>query len=165
MQIFFFDRIKELVGLSAGEASDKINQEEATDFATYLMTEINNKGKQLVGKPSQVNFTPAILQSALVLYLRTKVGYKDQRKLLPLVMPSPSMVCRLLPVTPLNEGYSPKICGNFFDEYVVSNSLIIGHLVFDELKLKTGVFWRTSDHTVCGFAMLAPTRTPRFEQF
>jgi hypothetical protein len=144
--------IKELVGLSAGEASDKINEEEATGFAAYLMAEINNKGKQLAGRPSQVNFTPAILQSAVVLYLRSKVGYKDQRKLSPLVMPSPSTMSRLLRETRLNEGYSPKIYGNFFDEYVKRSSPVIGHLVFDEMKLKTGVFWRTSDHTVCGFA-------------
>jgi hypothetical protein len=86
--------IKELIGLAAGEASDQINEEEATG---YLMTEINNKGKQLSGKPtSQVDFTPAILQSAVVLYLRTKVGYKDKRELSPLVMPSPSTMGRLL---------------------------------------------------------------------
>jgi hypothetical protein len=37
--------IKELVGLSAGEDCDEINEEEASDFASYLMTEIDNKGK------------------------------------------------------------------------------------------------------------------------
>jgi hypothetical protein len=42
--------IKEVIGLSAGEASDKIHEEEATDFAAYLMAEINNKGKQLFGQ-------------------------------------------------------------------------------------------------------------------
>jgi hypothetical protein len=59
MQIFS-DRIKELVGQSVGEACDKINNEEASDFANYLMTEIDNKGKQLSGKPNQVNFIPVI---------------------------------------------------------------------------------------------------------
>jgi hypothetical protein len=37
--------IKELVGLSAGDACDKINAEEASDFAAYLMTEMDNKGQ------------------------------------------------------------------------------------------------------------------------
>jgi hypothetical protein len=135
-----------------GGDCDKINKDEASDFAAYLMTEIANKGKQLSGKPNQVEFTPAIFQTAVVLYLRSKVGYKDQRKLSPLVMPSTSTLDRLLRETRLNEGYSPKIYGNFFDEYVCRQSLVIGHLIFDEMKLKTGVFWRTSDHTVCGFA-------------
>jgi hypothetical protein len=144
--------IKELVGLSAGEDCDTINEEEASGFAAYLITEIDNKGKQLSGKPNQVEFTPAIYQTAVVLYLRSKVGNKDQRKLSPLVMPSTSTMDRLLRETRLNEGYSPKIYGNFFDEFVARSSPVIGHLVFDEIKLKTGVFWRTSDHTVCGFA-------------
>jgi hypothetical protein len=145
--------IKELVGLSVGEDSHKINEEEASDFAAYLITEIDNKGKQLSGKPNQVEFTPAIFQTAVVLYLRTKVGYKDQRKLSPLVMPSTSTMDRLLRETRLNEGYSPKIYGNFFDEVVAHTTPpVIGHLIFDEMKLKTGIFWRTSDHTVCGFA-------------
>jgi hypothetical protein len=76
--------IKELVGLSAGKDCHKINGEEASDFAAYLITEIDNKGKQLAGKPNQVEFTPAIYQTAVVLYLRSKAGYKDQRKLSPL---------------------------------------------------------------------------------
>jgi hypothetical protein len=153
--------IKELIGLSAGKTHDKINEEEAADFAAYLMTEINNKGKQLAGKPNRVDFTPAVLQSAIVLYLHSKVGYKDQRKLSPLVMPSPAKMDRLLRETRLNEGYSPKIYGNFFDEYVERSSPIIRHLVFDEMKLKTGFFWRTSDHTVCRFASSNQNSTVR----
>jgi hypothetical protein len=82
--------IQQLVGFSAGADATEINKEEAVEFAAYLMTEIDNKGKQLAGKPNQVDFTPALLQSAIVLYLRTKVGYKDQRALSPLAMPSPS---------------------------------------------------------------------------
>jgi hypothetical protein len=39
--------IEQLVGLSAGEACDEINEKEASDFAAYLMTEIDNKGKEL----------------------------------------------------------------------------------------------------------------------
>jgi hypothetical protein len=144
--------IKELVGLSAGKDCHKINGEEASDFAAYLMTEIDNKGKQLAGKLNQVEFTPAIYQTAVVLYLRSKAGYKDQRKLSPLVMPSRATMDRLLRETRLYEGFSPKIYGNFFDEFVGRAPLAIGHLIFDEMKLKTGIFWRTSDHTVCGFA-------------
>jgi hypothetical protein len=82
--------IKELLGLSAGDACDKIKEDKASDFAAYLMMEIDNKGKELSGKQNAVKFTPAIFQSAMVLYLCSKVGYKDQRKLLPLVMPSPT---------------------------------------------------------------------------
>jgi hypothetical protein len=37
--------------------------EEASDFADYLMADIDNKGKHLLGKSNQVNFTPAIYQS------------------------------------------------------------------------------------------------------
>jgi hypothetical protein len=94
--------INALLGLSAGEAWDKIEKKEASDFAAYLMLEIDN-----------------------------------------------------------NEGYSLKICGNFFDEYVALNSPVIGQLVFDEMKLETGVFWRTSDHTVCGFASANQNSTIR----
>jgi Zn-dependent M16 (insulinase) family peptidase len=89
--------IKELlVGLSVGEAWNKINEEEASDFADYLMTEMDNKGKQLSGKPNAVEFTPAIYQNAVVLYLHSKVGYKNWRKLMPLVIPSPTTMNCLL---------------------------------------------------------------------
>jgi hypothetical protein len=151
--------IKQLVGFSVGSDAAKINEEEAVEFAAYLMTEIDNKGKQLAGEPNQVDFTPALLQSAIVLYLRTKVGYKDQRALSPLAMPSPSTMNRLLRDTRLKEGYSPKNYGNFFDECADLDAIIIGHLLFYEMKLKTGVFWQTSDHTVCGFASSSPNST------
>jgi hypothetical protein len=75
--------IQQLISFSVGADAAKINEEEAVEFAAYLTTEIDNKGKQLAGKPNQVDFTPALLQSAIVLYLRTKVGYKDQRALSP----------------------------------------------------------------------------------
>ena len=88
--------IKQLIGFAVGADAAKIKEEEAVEFAAYLMTEIDNKGKQLAGKPNQVDFTPALLQSAIVLYLRTKVGYEDQRALSPLAMPSPSTMNRLL---------------------------------------------------------------------
>jgi hypothetical protein len=61
--------IKELVGLSAGEACDKINEEEASNFAACLMTETDNKGKELSDKLNAVEFTCAIYQSAVVLCL------------------------------------------------------------------------------------------------
>ena len=132
------------------------------DYSAYLTTEIDNKGKQLAGKADLVEFTPTILQSAVVMYLCTKVGYKDQRKLSPLVMPCPSTIDRLLRDTRLNEGYSPLIYGHFFDEYVATTSPVIGQLEFDEMKLKTGVCWRTSDHTVCGFTGSNQNSTIRF---
>jgi hypothetical protein len=104
------------------------------------MTEIDNKGKQLAGKPNQVDFTPALLQSAIVLYLRTKVGYEDQRALSPLAMPSPSTMNRLLRDTRLKEGYSPKNYGNFFDECADLDAISIGHLAV-YLCCGTLVYW------------------------
>jgi hypothetical protein len=69
---------------------------------------------------------------------------------------------RLLRDTRLKEGCSSKIHGDVFDECAdLGTILLIGHLVFDEMKLKTGVFWRTSDHTVCGFASLSLNFTIR----
>ena len=60
-----------------------MNEKEAADFASYFMDEIENKGKQLAGKLMSVNYSPALLQSTIVLYLRTRVGYKDQHALSP----------------------------------------------------------------------------------
>jgi hypothetical protein len=88
--------IKELVGLSAGEACDKINEEEVSNFAACLMTETDNKGKELSDKLNAVEFTCAICQSAVVLCLCSKVGHKNQRELLPLAMPTLTMMNRLL---------------------------------------------------------------------
>ncbi len=58
-------KISELVGLSIqndglheGDGVDEIKEDEATQFAAYLTTEIDNKGKQLAGKPNLVKFTP-----------------------------------------------------------------------------------------------------------
>jgi hypothetical protein len=74
-------------------------------------------------------------------------------------MPSPSAMNRLLGNTRSKEGNSPKNHGDCFDECADLDALIIGHLfLFDEMKLKTG-FWRTSDHTVCGFASSSSNST------
>jgi hypothetical protein len=147
------------VGADAANTNKEEAEEEAVEFAACLMTEIDDKGKQLAGKPDQVDFTPALLQSATALRLRTKVGHKDQRALSPLAMPSPSAMNRLLGNTRSKEGNSPKNHGDCFDECADLDALIIGHLfLFDKMKLKTG-FWRTSDHTVCGFASSSSNST------
>ena len=46
--------IKELLGFSSGGDAAKMNEKEAADFASYLITEIDIKGKQLAGKPTTV---------------------------------------------------------------------------------------------------------------
>jgi hypothetical protein len=43
---------------------------------------------------------------------------------------------------------------NNFESFV-KKAGVFWHLIlpqFDEMKLETGVFWRTSNHAVCGFA-------------
>jgi hypothetical protein len=116
--------IKELVGFSVGGDAAKIKEEEAVEFAAYLMTEIDNKGKQLAGKPNQVDFTPALLQSAIASCLRTKVGYKDQRALSPLAMPSPSTMNRLLRDTRLKEGCHWLCCAREAALQISCNSFL-----------------------------------------
>ena len=62
-------------------------------------------------------------------------------------------------------GYNPTIYGWFYDETINSDSRnglstsVCGHLIFDEMKLKTGVCWRTSDHKACGFVSSSSTLT------
>jgi hypothetical protein len=45
---------------------------------------------------------------------------------------------RLLRDTRSKEGCSSKIHGDAFDECADLGAVLIGHLVFDEMKLKTG---------------------------
>jgi hypothetical protein len=45
------------------ESVDKINKEEAAEFLGYLTTHIDNKGKQLSGKPNLVEFIRILSES------------------------------------------------------------------------------------------------------
>jgi hypothetical protein len=66
---------------------------------------------------------------------------------------------------PVNEGYNPTIYGCFFDQKINSNrrnsqsTSASGHLIFDEMMLKTGVCWRSSNHKACGFVSSNSTLT------
>lgn len=156
--------VQELMSLSmtSDDVNKRLNDTEAERFADYTISQIKNKAKVIEGKPNQVEFTPDLLRSSVVLYGRSKIGYKEQRKLSPLVLPSPSKLNKIMRQTRVNEGSNKRLYGHFFDKYVSVDSVnhggcVAGHLIFDEMKLKTGVFWRTTDHKACGFVSSSST--------
>ena len=137
---------------------EKWNKEESEEFAQFMIDEIKNKARAMSGKKTTVRLLQGILRTALTLYLRLQVGYEEFKENSPECLSSVQTL-RMLPLKMrVNDGYNATIYGWFFDKRINSGdrrnsqtSSVCGHLIFEEMKLKTGVCWRSSDHKACGF--------------
>mmetsp|Transcript_25655 Transcript_25655/g.42700 ORF Transcript_25655/g.42700 Transcript_25655/m.42700 type:complete len:180 (-) Transcript_25655:75-614(-) len=108
--------VQELLSFLVG--ADELNDKELMMFADFLVDEIERKAKVLNGKETTISFSHGILRISLVLYLRSKKGYEEQRKLSPFILPTTRQFGRIQSEKKVNESFNPVIYGWFADEYV-----------------------------------------------
>ena len=158
------DLVSSILEASTDRKHSKIpwKSDEANQFTEFILSEMKNKAQVMSGRDTTVQFSLGILRTSLTLYLRSQVGYNELKETSPLSLPSVRTLRKLQAKMKLSDGYNPTIYGWFFDETVQgdkqnSNNLLHGHLIVDEMKLKTGIYWRSSDHKACGFALCSST--------
>jgi hypothetical protein len=138
-------------GLPGGK---KIPESDIEDFVDHVVDEISNFGKAVVeGQKTQVRFLPRMLRLAMSLWMRSKSGYDDLREQSVAIMPSASLLKKIQQGMRVNEGHCAKIYGWFHDSYVSKcDKVVHGHLMCDEMKLKSDIYWNCSNHAMVGLA-------------
>jgi len=124
------------------------------DFASVILEQMQSNAKKITKNEKGVRFSPRILRMALSIYTRSKVGYEEMRKASVEVMPSPATLNRLKSKMKTTDGTCPITYQWFFDDTVCKIPELerAGHLMCDEMHLKSGIYWNTQSHTLVGFA-------------
>jgi len=119
-----------------------------------ILEQMQSNAKKITKKEKGVRFSPRILRMALSIYTRSKVGYEEMRKTSIEVMPSPATLNRLKSKLQTSDGYCPRMYQWFFDETVshIPEQDRAGHVMCDEMQLKSGIYWNTQSHKLVGFA-------------
>jgi len=98
--------------------------------------------------------SPCILCIALSLYIGSLVGYKEFKNSTLEVFPSIWTLQRMKLKMMQEDGISQNAYQWFYDEVVSCMPMKEGrgHLMYDEMHLKSGVYWNTQSHKLVGFA-------------
>lgn len=144
-----------------------LEEKEVHDFISVMRSEIDNLAHKLDGNPNQVRFHPMVMKLAFNLYQRSPAAYADVQKSTVTAMPSASTMKRKKRAEKVQDGRSFTIYALHkfeFDEYNYqyrmrgrgknARTRFFGRLLCDEMKIKSGLVWRTSSHEFIGFASI-----------
>jgi len=90
---------------------------------------------------------------ALSVYTRLKAGYEELCQSSIEVFPSQSTLVCLKSNIRTSDGICPAIYQWFFDDSIqhIPESERVGHVMCDEMQLKSGIYWNTLSHKLVGF--------------
>ena len=143
---------KLMMTLDLGEkGKQSVDDNEREECAEYLCENIVNMKKKLDGNPQGVRFSAHTINIAMSLYLRSKKGYDDMRDSGLLCLPSPQLLNKKTSKYRVNPGGDPSIYLMLQDEIFASEEKIVGHLMFDEVKLKNGISFNCKSKEIVGF--------------
>ena len=151
--------VAELLTITAvreGKAVEKkIPREEIDSIASLLVAEIKVSAQRLAGHKRQVRYSPQVLQVALSLWLRSSTGYEEFKasglKIMPLALLLKQMKAKMM----YDDGNAPIVYGWLADEISLgkwTDSDRIGHLIVDEMKLRSNLYWNCKSHKMIGLA-------------
>jgi len=128
--------------------------EECKTMATALLQQIQANSNKIAKKEKSVRFSPKILRVALSLYTHSKVGYEELRNSSIEVMPSASTLACIKSKMKTSDGTFPKMYQWFYDDTIchIPNADCAGHIMCDEMHLKSGIYWNTASKKIVGFA-------------
>jgi hypothetical protein len=131
------------------------------EYADFIFEEINNIQKKLQGKDSHVRFNATIVRTAMASWLRSPASYRQLKECSLQVLPSERTLQKMAAEIKPDEGICPKLYGWFHDLFVGDDlkDQIMGHLLFDEMKLEKDIYWNCSNNKCAGFARSGPGDT------
>jgi hypothetical protein len=135
-----------------------MSESECSEFAqSRILDEIQNFSKKLNGQTRQVRFSPRVMRMALSLYLKGPSAYEAFCHSSIQVLPSLSTLKKLKANMTPKEGTFPRCYGWFRDEFfttgVAAEGDCYGHIVCDEMKLKSDFYWNPSTHQCVGIVV------------
>ena len=133
-----------------------IEEKKINEISQNIVSAIQNQGKILSGKSRTVKFNPRILRIALAAWLDSPRGYQKMKKDSIKIMPSTRTLQRLQAKMKLNAGICPKVYGWIYDDLNLqehkNESTFKVQILFDEMKLKSGIYFNCRDNSIIGFA-------------
>jgi hypothetical protein len=124
-----------------------------------VLSEIDNFALKLSNKAKQVRFSPAVLRLAMNLYNKSPTAYQEFKEQYIFSLPSESTLLKVRGANKVEEGFNPIIYCRYQerreearagDQRDGANGED-GHIGCDEMHLKAGIWWNTSNHDILGF--------------
>ena len=149
---------KEAVKDAAGDAAELALDQTAAvgDLVGFILGEIQNSARQLAGRPRTARFSPRVVRLSLGLWMRSPAAYKVLQDSGLMVVPSASTLKRLKAKVAVSDGLCPEVFSWLGDAFVSRERSshgekgLAGHLMCDEIKIKSGVAWNTATHEAVG---------------
>ena len=144
---------------SCSEEERKEKETECEELVQEMWTEICNQKRILEGKPKQVRFSSAILRTCMSIYAGSKARFREMKDLSPWILPSERHLNRLVSKVRVGEGKNPLTLAALWDqrqdfdireEIQGASFLCAGLLEVDEIKVRSGIAFNTSNHSFAG---------------
>jgi len=127
----------------------------ADEFASRVVEEIAKYALVLTDKKQQVRFSPRIMRIAMAAWLDCPSGYDRLKENSLEIFPHARTLYRLQHKMTYVEGISPKVYGWLRDDLDLQkrpSANLYGHVVFDEMKLQSDIYWHSRSGKMMGFA-------------
>ena len=136
--------------LSTSQKSTEVD--EIKEFSHFISGQILNTSIKLDNNQTNCRYSPEFLRLAIAIWSRSKTASNYLRETSLLMLPSPRQLSNYKKKGRVKNGYNPALYSRFHDEFVTQQTeTVYGHLLMDEMKLKSGVYFNSSSLEVCGF--------------
>ena len=140
---------------------DKASDQERLIFAENTLNEIKNMSKRMTsgsGKTQQ-RYSPKLIRITMALWLRDNKAYEEFQQSGLYMMPSVALLNKIKGSFKTRDGEDPKIYCRYKDErqHGKSNDGEVGHLMVDEIKLKSDLAFKASSQVFSQTTSRQPT--------
>ena len=134
------------------DLSETADTKELNEFADSMTEQMINLGNRIMGKQTGNRYSPNIIRLALAIWQRSKSAYDHIQKSNVFMFPSVRLLALRKKENTVHQGFNPKIYSRMHDEFVgKSGHKIVGHIMVDEMQLKSGIYFHSKGHEVTGF--------------
>ena len=135
------------------ESGNKASSEDVQDFAAYTTEQMLHMGHSLLGTQKGNRYSPKVMRMALSVWQRSRSAYEQMQQSNSFMFPTARQLARAKKKNSLHQGLNPKLYSRLYDEFVTrSTGQIVGHVMVDEMQLKSGIYFHSKSHVVTGFA-------------
>ncbi len=155
MKKLYCDKKKTKVNDNKYEESLSLDEKfECEELASVIMEQMKANAMKLNNNDKGICFSPQILWMALSLYIRSPVGYREFKESSLMIFPSERTMERMIAKMRMTDGVCPKTYQWLYDETISAmhdDREKAGHIMCDELQIKSTLCWNTKTHELVGF--------------
>jgi len=155
MKKLYCDKKKTKVNDNKYEESLSLDEKfECEELASVIMEQMKANAMKLNNNDKGIRFSPQILRMTLSLYIRSPVGYREFKESSLMIFPSERTMERMIAKMRMTDGVCPKTYQWLYDETISAmhdDREKAGHIMCDELQIKSTLCWNTKTHELVGF--------------